>query len=164
MVATALQALRSAAARLWERYDNGDNLLFKETDLQGPDKSAFFAELHKLADPRGPRMLTEELHKSIVRNLAEVPRIDELLPEAKGPKPTIATAFKPVEGPIAVAAPVEAEATAANALDFGEPNQTASKAQGPARGAEFPLGPGSAAESRLWRLSASFSSPPSRRW
>ena len=64
VVATALRALSVGGRELWDRYDNGDNLLFREADLQAPDKSALFAELHKLADPQA-RMLIEELHKSI---------------------------------------------------------------------------------------------------
>src|SRR5437016_2698759 len=80
VVATALRALAVGGKELWERYDNGDNLLFRESDLKAPGKSALFKELHNVADPL-TRKLAEELHKAAERNLAEVPTIDQLLPE-----------------------------------------------------------------------------------
>jgi hypothetical protein len=130
VVATALRALSVGGRELWDRYDNGDNLLFRETDLQAPDKSALFAELHKMADPQA-RMLTEELHKSVEHNLADVPRIDELLPELKTTKAASKTAVKPVEeAPLddLEEIPDEAAATPAGAaLDFGASSQAAPK-------------------------------------
>lgn len=86
VVATALRALAVVGADLWTRYDNGDNLLFRESDLKEPGKSPLFAELHKINDPQ-VRMLTEELQKAAERDLAEAPKVDELLPEAKATKP-----------------------------------------------------------------------------
>ena len=50
VVATALQALSVGGRGLWERYDNGDNLLFKETDLRAPRESALFKELLGMPD------------------------------------------------------------------------------------------------------------------
>ena len=50
VVGTALQALSVGGRSLWERYDNGDNLLFKETDLRAPGQSALFAELLQMTD------------------------------------------------------------------------------------------------------------------
>ncbi|MEX0820748.1 MAG: hypothetical protein WD021_01275 [Rhodothermales bacterium] len=42
--------LRAVAARpdLWERYDTGENLLFRSSDLIDPDGSALFEELHRI--------------------------------------------------------------------------------------------------------------------
>jgi hypothetical protein len=45
LVATALTALKAKGKALWEKYDNGDNLLFTEGDLQTPLKSELFREL-----------------------------------------------------------------------------------------------------------------------
>jgi hypothetical protein len=35
---------------LWERYDNGDNLLFREEDLRNPPQSALFRELVRVSE------------------------------------------------------------------------------------------------------------------
>src|SRR5262249_42285281 len=42
---TALRALRVGGRALWERYDNGDNLLFRQKDLEAPQQSELFREL-----------------------------------------------------------------------------------------------------------------------
>jgi hypothetical protein len=39
LVATALRALKAGGKVLWDKYDNGDNLLFTETDLRDPAAS-----------------------------------------------------------------------------------------------------------------------------
>ncbi len=82
VVATALHALAEGGRALWERYDNGDNLLFKETDLRAPTESALFLHLQSLSAPRA-RLLLEELRKASKRRLEALPTIDELLPEDK---------------------------------------------------------------------------------
>src|SRR5207244_6522301 len=46
VVATALRALSVAGKELWPRYDNGDNLLFRECDLKDRGTSALFGDLH----------------------------------------------------------------------------------------------------------------------
>ena len=83
VVATALRVLSVPGGReLWERYDNGDNLLFRETDLQAPAKSKLFQELRALADPQ-VKMLVERLEAAAEQKVEDVPAIDELLPEVK---------------------------------------------------------------------------------
>jgi hypothetical protein len=46
-------ALRALAERpdMWERYDNGENLLFVARDFQQPSRSPLFAELLELPTP-----------------------------------------------------------------------------------------------------------------
>ena len=54
-----LIALRALARRpeLWDRYDNGENLLFKRFDFVEPDDSELFKELRKLDDDEiNPRL------------------------------------------------------------------------------------------------------------
>ena len=51
VIATALRALAAEGRRLWERFDNGDNLLFKTTDFQAPTQSALFLALIRSSDP-----------------------------------------------------------------------------------------------------------------
>jgi formylglycine-generating enzyme required for sulfatase activity len=50
-VACALRALAVGGKALWDRHDNGDNLLFREADLRHPAGSALFRELWGLPDP-----------------------------------------------------------------------------------------------------------------
>jgi WD40 repeat protein len=50
-IACALRCLAVGGRGLWERFDNGDNLLFREADLKAPAESALFRELWNLPDP-----------------------------------------------------------------------------------------------------------------
>jgi WD40 repeat protein len=80
LVATALASLKAGGRALWEKYDNGDNLLFREADLQAPVKSRLFYELLKLPDP-----LTQELVRHLLDalrgNLEATRLLEEVLPE-----------------------------------------------------------------------------------
>src|SRR5206468_3504575 len=49
-IACALRALAVNGKALWNRYDNGDNLLFREADLRAPARSALFKELWNVSD------------------------------------------------------------------------------------------------------------------
>jgi hypothetical protein len=51
VVDVALRCLRVGGRELWDRYDNGDNLLFRAADFGDPHHSPLFAELLKLPDP-----------------------------------------------------------------------------------------------------------------
>ena len=51
VVAAGLRCLQVGGRRLWDRYDNGDNLLFKAADFLSPGQSPLFAELLTLNDP-----------------------------------------------------------------------------------------------------------------
>lgn len=82
VVACALRCLSVGGWSLWHRYDNGDNLLFREADLQAPAKSALFQELLQLPDPKA-RMLAAELHAALTGDVEHVPGIDEILSENK---------------------------------------------------------------------------------
>jgi WD40 repeat protein len=50
VIYTALRALRVGGKPLWEKYDNGDNLLFKQEDFDAPTRSPLFAELLRIKD------------------------------------------------------------------------------------------------------------------
>jgi hypothetical protein len=89
LVATALRALAVSGPQLWNRYDNGDNLLFREIDLKKPESSPLFKELHGLADPQ-VRKLAEELHQSCQRNLEDAPVLEELMPETRSTAASLA--------------------------------------------------------------------------
>src|SRR3954454_6139725 len=42
VIYTALRALMVGGRYLWNKYDNGDNLLFRQQDLEAPDQSPLF--------------------------------------------------------------------------------------------------------------------------
>jgi hypothetical protein len=90
VVATALCCLRVAGRGLWERYDNGDNLLFRQADFVVPDKSPLFAELLKLPDPEA-RAAAARLMAAAQQPLEQTPLLEEVFPE-KHPAPAVAPA------------------------------------------------------------------------
>ncbi len=85
VVASALRCLFVGGKSLWDRYDNGDNMLFREPDLQKPGRSALFKELQELPDSQA-RALVEELRKALEGNLEDVAAMDELFPKKKPTK------------------------------------------------------------------------------
>jgi hypothetical protein len=85
VVATALRALEMAGRGLWQRYDNGDNLLFKEPDLRDPATSALFGELRQTPDPL-LRTMVGRLEQACRGKLGDAPLLEELIPEERGSK------------------------------------------------------------------------------
>jgi len=65
-------ALRACAARpsLWDRYDTGENLLFRDADFYNPDQSTLFDEL---ADIEATRALVEGVRMACYVEPADVP-------------------------------------------------------------------------------------------
>ncbi|HKB35291.1 MAG TPA: hypothetical protein VKD72_02490, partial [Gemmataceae bacterium] len=86
VVATALRGLIIGGRGLWDRHDNGDNLLFKESDLRDPPRSAVFNELAQLSDPL-LQTLVGHLSQACQGKLESAPLLHELLPEEKPPAP-----------------------------------------------------------------------------
>jgi HEAT repeat protein len=125
VVATALSCLEVGGRALWDRYDSGDNLLFREADLQAPVKSPLFYELLKLGSERAPRLVQQTLD-ALKGRLEAVPLLEEVLPElhaAAAPKPAVApegrkrtTAVKSVAPPLA---PVAQSISADSPWDLG---------------------------------------------
>ena len=83
LIATALRALKARGKELWDKYDNGDNLLFKEPDLREPLKSHLFLDLTKTDDP-AVKPLVDHLIKALRGGLETTPLLEELMPDAKG--------------------------------------------------------------------------------
>jgi hypothetical protein len=81
-IAAALRCLTVGGRSLWERYDTGDNLLFRQTDLQAPEDSPLFQELLSIGDPQA-QLLVTELYRACREPLSAVPSLTELLPEEK---------------------------------------------------------------------------------
>ncbi len=80
VIATALRGLVVAGPSLWQRYDNGDNLLFREVDLRAPGESALFRQLWRLPDPL-TRVLTARLALACEQPLEQAPLVTALLAE-----------------------------------------------------------------------------------
>ncbi len=81
-IATALRCLTIGGRSLWERYDNGDNLLFRQTDLQSPKESPLFQELLAIRDPQA-QPLVKEMYLACQKALDRVPLLTDLLAEEK---------------------------------------------------------------------------------
>jgi regulation of enolase protein 1 (concanavalin A-like superfamily) len=81
-IAAALRCLAIGGRSLWERYDNGDNLLFRQADLQAPAQSPLFKELLAIRDLQA-QTLVKELHRACQGTLAAVPLLTDLIAEEK---------------------------------------------------------------------------------
>jgi len=80
VIASALRCLVTAGPSLWERYDTGDNLLFREADLRTPAESALFRELWHLPDPLA-HVLVGRLALACQGPIAQAPLVTDLLQE-----------------------------------------------------------------------------------
>ena len=141
LIATALRALKARGKELWDKYDNGDNLLFKEADLREPAQSALFQELTRIGDPSAVG-LTAPLLKSLWARLELAPLLEELMPEARsasvlptrpsrlGQTARVAAAAVTQVAPVLVA-PVAAPPTADQTWAFDESAPTPTASAGP---------------------------------
>ncbi|HTU22081.1 MAG TPA: PA14 domain-containing protein [Gemmataceae bacterium] len=85
-IAAALRCLSVGGQPLWERYDTGDNLLFRQADFQAPKESPLFQELLKIGDEQA-RALVTELQRACQGPLDAVPLLTDLVPEEKPAAP-----------------------------------------------------------------------------
>jgi hypothetical protein len=51
LIYTALRCLTVGGRQLWDKYDNGENLLFREQDFVHPTESALLVDVWQLPDP-----------------------------------------------------------------------------------------------------------------
>ena len=93
LIATTLRCLKAGGRTLWEKYDNGDNLLFREADLKAPQESVLFQELEKSPDAGG-RALAGQLRQALTGRLEATPLLDDLLPKLL---PEMVTASPPIQ-------------------------------------------------------------------
>ncbi|HEY7153161.1 MAG TPA: WD40 repeat domain-containing serine/threonine-protein kinase, partial [Gemmataceae bacterium] len=93
-IATALRCLAVGGRSLWERYDNGDNLLFRQSDLQAPAESPLFQELLTIGDAPA-QTLVKELYRACQGSLDGVPLLTDLMPEEKPAGKATKTASPP---------------------------------------------------------------------
>ena len=78
VIGCALRALAVAGQPLWDRFDNGDNLLFKEADFADPARSKLYRALWELDDPTVTNLVAL-LVAAAGRPIADTPWLDEVL-------------------------------------------------------------------------------------
>ncbi len=111
LIATALRALRAQGKPLWEKYDNGYNLLFKEADLLAPLQSHLFLDLTKTGDALVSRMM-DLLVKALRGRLEKAPLLDEVMPaEAAATHPVVRESRSAIRQASSLPRPKPVEAT-----------------------------------------------------
>jgi hypothetical protein len=75
---SAIQCLIAGGGEFWARFDNSDNLLFREADFADPAASAPFQQAWALPDPDA-RALVGYLVLATRAPLAQVPLLDEIV-------------------------------------------------------------------------------------
>lgn len=78
VIACALRATALGGKKLWQTFDNGDNLLFREADLAHPGQSKLLRTLWGMDDPTVTN-LTALLVLAAQRPLEDTPWVDEVL-------------------------------------------------------------------------------------
>ncbi|HZZ81774.1 MAG TPA: kelch repeat-containing protein [Gemmataceae bacterium] len=137
-IACALRCLTIGGKSLWDRYDNGDNLLFREIDLRKPADSKLFKELWNINDAAA-HDLTGQLVLGLTGSIAETPPLQDVMngdgtlaltneqerkiTEVIGPgaainRPMVSTPIAPPAKPVPVASPI-APATNAASPEWG---------------------------------------------
>ena len=100
LIATALRALKAGGRPLWDRYDNGDNLLFRESDLRDPDGWTLFERLRTFRDPTTVR-LTDALLTALQGEVESAPLLEEVLASThSAPAPASAVTTQRTASPI----------------------------------------------------------------
>lgn len=82
VIYTALRCLAVGGKKLWQDYDNGDNLLFREADLKEPGSAAIFHELWKNNDP-AIQALSGRLFLACQSSFDIVPTLDDVQTNGK---------------------------------------------------------------------------------
>jgi hypothetical protein len=125
LIATALTALKAGGRALWEKYDDGDNLLFRQQDLEAPMRSMLFYELLKLDDP-ATRPLAEALIEAARKPLDQTPLLEGLIPYERPPSNATQTVAVPgLAGADAAPAPPDEAEDASEPAQGGWMNQRA---------------------------------------
>jgi hypothetical protein len=93
VVACALCCLRFGGRWLWDRYDGGDNLLFKEADFAAPDRSPLFAEVLRFPDPEA-RSAAARLMAAARQPPEQTPLLEEVFAE-QCPAPAVSPGQAP---------------------------------------------------------------------
>jgi formylglycine-generating enzyme required for sulfatase activity len=111
----AIRALIVGGRPLWDRYDNGDNLLFREQDLRSPRDSALFRELVRLDAP-DVKQLADQLSRAVYKPLDQAPLLEDLI-APRQPAAAPASAIAEVAAPGADLTPTS------TAMEGSQPRQ-----------------------------------------
>jgi hypothetical protein len=87
VIAAGLRAALVGGKPIWEKFDNEDNLLFKEADFRDPANAPVFKALWELNDPV-LRTLVGHIALSTRQALRKTPWLDDVLFQEGGPKLT----------------------------------------------------------------------------
>jgi WD40 repeat protein len=87
VIAAGLRAALVGGKPIWEKFDNEDNLLFKEADFRDPASAPVFKALWELNDPV-LRTLVGHIALSTKQALRKTPWLDDVLFQEGGPKLT----------------------------------------------------------------------------
>ncbi|MBY0526974.1 MAG: hypothetical protein K2R98_26510 [Gemmataceae bacterium] len=104
IIYTALRALIVGGRPMWDRYDNGDNLLFKQADFEAPTRSPLFADLLRSNHPE-VRPLAEALIQALRVPLDHVPLLEDQIRTPMPASPGRRTAVQAPLQPSIVPAP-----------------------------------------------------------
>ena len=97
VIYTALRSLMVGGKPLWDKYDDGDNLLFKPSDFSSPTKSAVFYELLKSPNAE-VHHLAEVMLQALSQPLDQVPLLDQFA--AKVPAAASGAGSAPARPPV----------------------------------------------------------------
>jgi WD40 repeat protein len=78
VIYTATRALITGGKALWDKFDNGDNLLFKAADFEKPTKSPVFAELLRSSEA-GVKQLAETMIQALAQPLDQTPKLPDVV-------------------------------------------------------------------------------------
>jgi hypothetical protein len=78
VIFTALRSLMVGGKALWDRYNNGDNLLFCPGDFERPEQSPLLEELQGINDAQVSK-LASALSEAVHLPLERVPLLEELV-------------------------------------------------------------------------------------
>ncbi|GIW79927.1 MAG: hypothetical protein KatS3mg105_1734 [Gemmatales bacterium] len=98
VIYTALRCVIVGGKEIWERFDTGDNLLFRREDLADPEASPVFQELLKL-DDKETRILLRTIMEAVKKPVEQAPLLDDVLNAESKP------AMVPVSAPPQPASP-----------------------------------------------------------
>jgi hypothetical protein len=90
VIYTALRALMAGGQELWDRHDDGDNLLFKPADYAAPTKSRLFYNMLKSASPEVSN-LVDVIMKACAGPLEKTPLLEQLAAAGAGTVPPTRT-------------------------------------------------------------------------
>lgn len=99
VIYTALRSLMIGSRNLWTKYDNGDNLLFRQPDLETPGNSALFQDLSGLNDPEVSR-LVQTVAQSARKPLEQTSLLHELVANEKHNQKAVTVPGEPAPGAI----------------------------------------------------------------